>query len=142
MWVFYQWYNTFQIFETQQKIPFKYKNRTNIRPTGYMPQKWAKSVYGGRGRGGLNTGFSEFFSIIPGFSDEFFMIPGLPEYFFKNSRKWMFPYQFRYNTKCLTFKPISIAIFDCRCHMQSCYASNIYSMYTQINHKTTSHKWK
>ena len=58
----------------------------------------------GRGRGGLNTGFSEFFSIIPGFSDEFFMIPGLPEYFSKIPGSGCFPINFAYNTKCLTFK--------------------------------------
>ena len=33
------------------------------------------------GRRGLNTGFSEFLSLIPGFSGEFFVIRGLPEVF-------------------------------------------------------------
>ena len=34
-----------------------------------------------RGGRGLNTGFPEFFSLIPGFSGEFFVIHGLPEVF-------------------------------------------------------------
>ena len=42
--------------------------------------KFTYSLWG-RGRGGLNTGFSEFFSLIPGFPGEFFVIPGFPEVF-------------------------------------------------------------
>ena len=61
--------------------------KSSLLTTGKKKSKESKNdavipnLLRGRGRGGLNTGFSEFFSVIPGFSDNFFVIPGLPEVF-------------------------------------------------------------